>query len=208
MLKEFKEFAMRGNVLDMAVGIIVGAAFGQIVTSFVQDVLMPPIGQASRPRRFLQSIYQPIRDALRHDRRRKSGRGRDAELRPLSEHGHQFSDRGVCGVPVGARSQSPRAEAGAGRGRSRHARLPLLPEQRAGQGDQVRALHVGASAGVKQHALLSVRVVLASTQSKGWIPCHQPGCAGSFRLMRCFRRVAAPASFPFPNSLRTSSSGR
>jgi large conductance mechanosensitive channel len=45
MLKEFKEFAMRGNVLDMAVGIIIGAAFGQIVNSFVQDVLMPPIGR-------------------------------------------------------------------------------------------------------------------------------------------------------------------
>src|SRR5258708_15222341 len=45
MIKEFKEFAMRGNVLDMAVGIIVGAAFGQIVNSFVQDILMPPIGR-------------------------------------------------------------------------------------------------------------------------------------------------------------------
>ena len=45
MLKEFKEFAMRGNVLDMAVGIIIGAAFGQIVNSFVQDMLMPPIGR-------------------------------------------------------------------------------------------------------------------------------------------------------------------
>jgi large conductance mechanosensitive channel len=44
MLKEFKEFAMRGNVLDMAVGIIIGAAFGKIVSSFVADVLMPPIG--------------------------------------------------------------------------------------------------------------------------------------------------------------------
>ncbi len=44
MLKEFKEFAMRGNVLDMAVGIIMGAAFGKIVTSFVGDVLMPPFG--------------------------------------------------------------------------------------------------------------------------------------------------------------------
>jgi large conductance mechanosensitive channel len=44
MFKEFKEFAMRGNVLDMAVGIVVGAAFGSIVTSFVSDVLMPPIG--------------------------------------------------------------------------------------------------------------------------------------------------------------------
>ena len=44
MLKEFKEFAMRGNVVDMAVGIIIGAAFGLIVKSLVADVLMPPIG--------------------------------------------------------------------------------------------------------------------------------------------------------------------
>ncbi len=44
MLKEFKEFAMRGNVLDMAVGIIIGAAFGGIVNSLVSDVIMPPIG--------------------------------------------------------------------------------------------------------------------------------------------------------------------
>jgi large conductance mechanosensitive channel len=44
MLKEFKEFAMRGNVLDMAIGIIIGAAFGKIITSLVGDVLMPPIG--------------------------------------------------------------------------------------------------------------------------------------------------------------------
>ncbi len=44
MLKEFKEFAMRGNVIDMAVGIIIGAAFGKIVTSLVNDVIMPPIG--------------------------------------------------------------------------------------------------------------------------------------------------------------------
>jgi large conductance mechanosensitive channel len=44
MLKEFKEFAMRGNVIDLAIGIIIGAAFGKIVTSFVNDVIMPPIG--------------------------------------------------------------------------------------------------------------------------------------------------------------------
>jgi large conductance mechanosensitive channel len=44
MLKEFKEFAMKGNVVDMAVGIIIGAAFGRIITSLVGDILMPPIG--------------------------------------------------------------------------------------------------------------------------------------------------------------------
>jgi large conductance mechanosensitive channel len=44
MLKEFKEFAMKGNVLDMAIGVIIGGAFGKIVTSLVSDVLMPPLG--------------------------------------------------------------------------------------------------------------------------------------------------------------------
>jgi len=44
MMSEFKSFAMRGNVVDMAVGIVIGAAFGKIVSSFVNDVLMPPIG--------------------------------------------------------------------------------------------------------------------------------------------------------------------
>ena len=45
LIKEFKEFAMRGNVIDMAVGVIIGGAFGKIVTSIVNDILMPPIGR-------------------------------------------------------------------------------------------------------------------------------------------------------------------
>ncbi len=44
MMKEFKDFAMRGNVVDMAVGIVIGAAFGAIITSFVADILTPPLG--------------------------------------------------------------------------------------------------------------------------------------------------------------------
>ena len=44
MLKEFKEFALRGSVVDLAIGIIIGGAFGRIVSSFVDDLLMPPIG--------------------------------------------------------------------------------------------------------------------------------------------------------------------
>jgi large conductance mechanosensitive channel len=46
MLKEFREFAMRGNVVDLAVGLVIGAAFGAIVTSLVNDVIMPPVGVA------------------------------------------------------------------------------------------------------------------------------------------------------------------
>ena len=45
MLKEFKEFAMRGNVIDLAIGVIIGAAFGKIVASLVDDIIMPPIGK-------------------------------------------------------------------------------------------------------------------------------------------------------------------
>lgn len=44
MLKEFKEFALKGNMVDLAVGVIIGSAFGAVVTSFVKDVIMPPIG--------------------------------------------------------------------------------------------------------------------------------------------------------------------
>ena len=44
MLKEFKNFIMRGNVIDMSIGIIIGSAFSKIVNSFVEDILMPPIG--------------------------------------------------------------------------------------------------------------------------------------------------------------------
>ena len=47
LIKEFKEFAMKGNVVDLAVGVIIGAAFGKIVTSLVQDLIMPPIGKIS-----------------------------------------------------------------------------------------------------------------------------------------------------------------
>ena len=52
MFKEFKEFAMRGNVLDLAIGVIIGAAFGKIVTSFTQDILTPPIGMLTGDKPF------------------------------------------------------------------------------------------------------------------------------------------------------------
>lgn len=70
MLKEFKAFVMRGNVLDLAVGVIIGAAFGKIVSSLVDDVLMPPIGQVLGKVDFSQLFisldhksYQTLSDA-------------------------------------------------------------------------------------------------------------------------------------------------
>ena len=67
MLGEFRDFAMRGSMLDMAVGIIVGAAFGRVVSSFVSDILMPPIG-LFRPLGLLQQIHQPLGACLCHPR--------------------------------------------------------------------------------------------------------------------------------------------
>ena len=58
MLKEFKSFVMRGNILDLAVAVIIGAAFGKIVTSFVNDILMPPIGMLMGDVNFTALYYQ------------------------------------------------------------------------------------------------------------------------------------------------------
>jgi len=62
MLKEFKEFAVRGNVLDLAVGVIIGAAFGKVITSLVDDIIMPPIGVVTGGVDF-SNIFIPLNGA-------------------------------------------------------------------------------------------------------------------------------------------------
>jgi len=59
MFKEFKEFAMKGNVVDLAVGVIIGAAFGKIVTSLVNDIIMPPIGALTKGLNF-KNLYVAV----------------------------------------------------------------------------------------------------------------------------------------------------
>ena len=63
MLKEFKEFAIKGNAIDLAVGVVIGAAFGKIVTSIVEDVIMPPIGAATGGLDF-SNLYTPLSDKV------------------------------------------------------------------------------------------------------------------------------------------------
>ena len=72
-IKEFKEFAVRGNVMDMAVGVIIGAAFGKIVTSLVNDVIMPPIGLLAGGMDFSNLFINNTRSSvpLRSPRRRR-----------------------------------------------------------------------------------------------------------------------------------------
>ena len=79
MFKDFRDFMMRGNVIDLAVALIIGAAFGAIVTSLVADIIMPPIGLALGRVDFA-NLFLVLKDgakagALRVARRRQSGRG-------------------------------------------------------------------------------------------------------------------------------------
>ena len=63
MWKEFKEFAVKGNAIDLAVGVVIGAAFGKIVTSIVEDLLMPPIGRVAGNLDF-SNLYMPLSDKI------------------------------------------------------------------------------------------------------------------------------------------------
>lgn len=67
IIKEFKEFAVRGNVLDLAIGVIIGAAFGKIVTSLVNDIIMPPIGKLLGNTNFTDLYFNLEPDRLKAD---------------------------------------------------------------------------------------------------------------------------------------------
>jgi len=103
MLKEFKDFAMRGNVVDMAVGIIIGGAFGKIVASFVGDVLMPPIGVLMGGVDF-SSLAIKLTEA---GPARRSG---VAQVRQFLSDRGRFPDRGLCNFPYDKMDEFPKKE--------------------------------------------------------------------------------------------------
>ena len=86
MFKEFKKFIMRGNVLDLAIGVIIGAAFGKIVASLVGDILNPIIGLAVGQNRLFEPVRRAQRANLRHHRGREESRRAHAQLRPVYQH--------------------------------------------------------------------------------------------------------------------------
>ena len=141
MMKEFREFAARGNVIDLAVGVIIGAAFGKIVTSLVNDIVMPPIGMAIGRVDFKNLFvalngqqYASLADA------QKAG-APTINYGIVPEHGARVPDCRVRHLPDGAPDQ-PTEDAGAGAANRRRARLPVLHLAHPGQGDALPALHV------------------------------------------------------------------
>ena len=138
MLKEFKEFAMRGNVLDLAVGVIIGAAFGKVVSSLVEDVIMPPLGRLLGHVDF-SNLFINLSDKSYEYPGGRQSRGRThAQLRQLHQHHHQFPDRGFRRVPVGALGEQMVAESP---GTRNHQGLPAVRDAHSGQRQKVRPLH-------------------------------------------------------------------
>ena len=106
LAKDFREFAARGNVIDLAVGVIIGAAFGKIVTSLVNDMVMPPIGMAIGRVDFKSLFLALNGEQLRLARRRPGRRRADDQLRTVSEHRAGVPDCRVRHLPDGAPDQS------------------------------------------------------------------------------------------------------
>ncbi len=140
MLKEFKEFALKGNVVDLAIAVIIGGAFGKVISSFVNDIIMPPIGMllggVSFSDLFISldgQVYPSLAVAT-------GSRGSHPQLRGLPDHHHRFCDHRLGAVP-GCESHEPHEE-GSGARRSHHQDLPAM---RHGDPDQSRtlpALHI------------------------------------------------------------------
>ena len=159
MLKEFREFAARGNVIDLAVGVIIGAAFGKIVTSLVNDLLMPPIGMALGRVNFADLFIALDGSSYPSVEAAKAAGAPTINYGTLPEHHPRVRHRRLRGVPARPADQPP-AETGAG-ARRRGARLPVLPVADSAQGDALRAVHVSRAAGRRLIAVRRSRRILS-----------------------------------------------
>jgi hypothetical protein len=148
MWKDFKAFIMKGNVLDLAVAVIIGGAFGAIVTSLVNDVIMPPIGMILGHIDFKDLFPQPERADLRHPRRSQEGRRSGDRVWEIPEHRHQLPDhrgggfRRWCELPASCTKQPAATSPTACR--ADHQRLPVLRDAHTDSGQALPAVHVAA----------------------------------------------------------------
>lgn len=140
MLKEFKEFAMKGNVVDMAIGIIIGVAFGKIISSLVADVLMPPIGMLMGNLDFSNLFFALNSQVYESLQAAKDAGGADDQLRPFHQHGARLRHRGVRHLPA-RQADEPPQERSPGR-RAGDERVSVLFYADCSEGDPVRRLYL------------------------------------------------------------------
>ena len=141
-IKEFKEFAVRGNVMDMAVGVIIGAAFGKIVTSLVNDVIMPPIGLLAGGMDFSNLfINLSATPAATLAEAKAASLPVIHRLRLVHQHRNQLSDTGVGHFPR-RQVREQAAQASPRSAEARAAPLPLLLLRSKRKSDEMPALHL------------------------------------------------------------------
>ena len=140
MFKEFREFIMRGNVLDLAVAVIIGAAFGKIVTSLVNDILMPPLGLVLKNVDFTNLFVDLSGGHHATLAAGQSGRRRNHRLRHISQQRHRFCDRRVRDLSDDPRRQQDEARSRAGR--SHHQGMSVLPHHHSDRRHALPELHV------------------------------------------------------------------
>ena len=158
MLQDFKAFVMRGNVIDMAVGIIVGVAFGAVVSSLVKDVIMPPIGLALGNVDF-SNLYVLLKEQCDNSRPICfSGSCPNAgavttQLRSLHKCDYQLADnRSSCLLPDCASDCQAASPQEGRRTGTDNQRMPLLLHRYPYQGQPLPELHFSAENGVNQQA--------------------------------------------------------
>ena len=140
MFKEFKEFIRKGNVIDLAIAFVMGAAFGKVATSFINDVVMPPIGLLLGKVDF-SSLYINLSGQDVRIPGQGQGGGRSGHrLRDLSQRGHRVPDRGPGDLHRHPPDQQAQEQAGARVADDQG--MPLLPVDRPAQGDPLPELHL------------------------------------------------------------------
>ena len=110
MLKEFREFAMKGNVVDLAVGVIIGAAFGAIVTSLVGDIIMPIIGAITGGLDFSNYFTRPVEGRHRRQSGRREEAGRGTGLGQFPDADAEFHHHRLRAVPGHSRHEHLEAQ--------------------------------------------------------------------------------------------------
>ena len=140
MFQDFKKFIMRGNVFDLAVGIIIGTAFGKIVSSFVSDVLMPPIGLMMGRVDFTNLFINISGQTVNSVAEAEAAGLPIINIWHVYQHPDRFSDHCLCDFHPGQTDGKNAAQAGGRRGAGTEG-VPILPDPDRGQSNPLPQLH-------------------------------------------------------------------
>ena len=145
MLKEFREFAARGNVIDLAVGVIIGAAFGKVVTSIVNDLIMPPIGMALGRIDF-SNLFVALNGGTYASLAEAKAATPPAPTLNFGLFLNTCLEFLIVAFAVFLLVKQVNRLKRSGAGRGRQPGLPVLPLEDPAQGDALRGVHLGSQA--------------------------------------------------------------